>query len=95
MPAVLNAADEVAVEAFLQGQIKFTDITKVVKATMEKYKNDCRGGAPVPECFYRGCPLPRGDHKGLPYMEEILEADRFARELAKEIVKKVIKKELQ
>lgn len=34
-PAVLNAADEVAVEAFLNGKISFTDISKVVIGTYE------------------------------------------------------------
>lgn len=38
MPAVLNAADEVAVEAFLKRKIEFTDIAKVVRATMENYE---------------------------------------------------------
>lgn len=39
MPAVLNAADEVAVDAFLQGEIAFTDITGIVKTVMGKYQN--------------------------------------------------------
>ncbi|MDP2681270.1 MAG: 1-deoxy-D-xylulose-5-phosphate reductoisomerase [Deltaproteobacteria bacterium] len=39
MPAILNAADEVAVEAFLAQKIKFTDIPKIVKTTMEKFNN--------------------------------------------------------
>ena len=39
MPAVLNAADEVAVDAFLQGEIAFTDITGLVKTVMGKYQN--------------------------------------------------------
>ena len=34
-PAVLNAADEVAVEAFLAGKISFTDIARVVIKTYE------------------------------------------------------------
>ena len=37
MPAVLNAADEVAVEAFIAGKICFTDIPKVVEKTMKAY----------------------------------------------------------
>ena len=40
MPAVLNSADEVAVESFLKGKIKFCDIPVVVKKTMTKMKND-------------------------------------------------------
>ena len=37
MPAVLNAADEIAVGAFLESRIGFTAITKVVEATMERH----------------------------------------------------------
>ena len=35
-PAVLSAADEMAVEAFLNGQIKFTDIPKLVYTVLRK-----------------------------------------------------------
>ncbi|RZT42003.1 1-deoxy-D-xylulose-5-phosphate reductoisomerase [Cupriavidus agavae] len=35
-PAVLNAANEVAVEAFLEGAIRFTDIARVVDAVLEQ-----------------------------------------------------------
>jgi 1-deoxy-D-xylulose-5-phosphate reductoisomerase len=38
LPSVLNAADEVAVEAFLQGKIKFTQIYKVVEKVVLKHK---------------------------------------------------------
>jgi 1-deoxy-D-xylulose-5-phosphate reductoisomerase len=34
-PATLNAADEVAVEAFLQGRLGFLGITEVVSQTVE------------------------------------------------------------
>lgn len=34
-PAVLNAANEVAVEAFLQGRMRFLDIPAVVSAALE------------------------------------------------------------
>lgn len=37
MPAVLNAADEVAVEAFLDGRIRFTDIPRVVEAALRAH----------------------------------------------------------
>ncbi|WII93894.1 1-deoxy-D-xylulose-5-phosphate reductoisomerase [Kingella negevensis] len=36
-PCVLNAANEVAVAAFLRGQIRFTDIAKVVGECLEKH----------------------------------------------------------
>lgn len=37
MPAVLSAADEVAVEAFLARKVKFTDIPRVIERTMAAY----------------------------------------------------------
>jgi 1-deoxy-D-xylulose-5-phosphate reductoisomerase len=37
-PAVLSAADEVAVEAFIAGQIRFTGIPEVVEKTLKAYK---------------------------------------------------------
>lgn len=38
MPAVLSAADEVCVDRFLNGKIKFTDIVPGVKMVMEKHQ---------------------------------------------------------
>ena len=38
LPAVLNAANEVAVEAFLNRRISFTDISTVVWRTMEQHQ---------------------------------------------------------
>lgn len=38
MPAVLNAANEVAVEAFLGGRIGFLQITRLIKEIMERHK---------------------------------------------------------
>jgi 1-deoxy-D-xylulose-5-phosphate reductoisomerase len=38
MPAVLNAANEMAVAAFLNGRLKFMDIPKTVAATMEAHQ---------------------------------------------------------
>ena len=40
MPVVLNAADEIAVEAFLEGKIKFTDIPKIIESVMAEHKTD-------------------------------------------------------
>jgi 1-deoxy-D-xylulose-5-phosphate reductoisomerase len=37
MPAVMNAANEVAVEAFLEGKIKFIDISVVIEKTMNAH----------------------------------------------------------
>ena len=43
MPAVLNAADEVAVDAFLREKLSFLGISEVVSETLEKlsYMADC------------------------------------------------------
>jgi 1-deoxy-D-xylulose-5-phosphate reductoisomerase len=41
-PAVLNAADEVAVHAFLEGRIRFTDIARIVEKTLAKHKGSER-----------------------------------------------------
>jgi 1-deoxy-D-xylulose-5-phosphate reductoisomerase len=37
-PAALCAADEVAVELFLSGRIKFTDIAKLVQQTLDEHQ---------------------------------------------------------
>jgi 1-deoxy-D-xylulose-5-phosphate reductoisomerase len=37
LPTVLNCANEVAVDAFLQGQIKFGSIARIVEHTLEQY----------------------------------------------------------
>lgn len=57
MPAVLNAANEVAVELFLKDVIGFTDIQRIVEDSMLQHK-----------CVKN------------PKLEDILEADRAARE---------------
>ena len=38
MPSVLNAANEVAVDAFLRGMIRFTEIPSVIRETMEGHE---------------------------------------------------------
>lgn len=59
-PAVLNAADEVAVGMFLDGRLPFTGIYRVIREVMERL------GA-----------------KEIRSIEDVLEADRAAREAAK------------
>ena len=39
MPTVLNGANEVAVELFLKGKIKFNDIARIVENAMNNHKN--------------------------------------------------------
>jgi len=65
MPAVLNAVNEVAVEAFLCRQISFTQIPEVVEDVMNRH--NVTAGATV---------------------DEILQADSWARQQAKSIVAK-------
>ena len=38
MPAILNAANEVSVNAFLEGAIKFTDIPILIQRVMEDHE---------------------------------------------------------
>lgn len=39
MPAAMNAANEVAVEAFLNGGIRFVEIAEVIRSTMEAHSH--------------------------------------------------------
>ncbi len=40
MPTVLNAANEIAVEAFLNEQVRFTDIAKIIERSMAQFAAD-------------------------------------------------------
>ena len=44
LPVVLNAADEIAVSAFIAGKIRFTDIPRIIEKTMAAYT--VSGGLP-------------------------------------------------
>lgn len=64
LPAILNAANEIVVEAFLNQKISFLDIYKIIEKTMELHqviKN--------------------------PSLADILEADRWARDIAEKYSK--------
>jgi 1-deoxy-D-xylulose-5-phosphate reductoisomerase len=63
MPAVLNAANEIAVHAFLDRMISFVDITSVVRQTMAGHRV-----------------------RSEPNLDDIIAADRWARERAKQLV---------
>ena len=65
-PAVVNAADEIAVEAFLSSRIGFTDISDTVISVYEKM----------------------ADAKTATSLEDIIAADRAARQIAKEEIAK-------
>lgn len=64
-PAVLCAADEVAIELFLAGRIKFLDIPLLVEAVLEKHRSFLR-----------------------PTLEDIEQADRWARAEVLEAVRR-------
>lgn len=38
MPAIMNGANEILVDAFLNGDIRFTDIAEIIEETMDNYK---------------------------------------------------------
>ncbi len=59
LPAVLNAANEIAVEAFVNRKINFPQITETVRRTMDAHKIVSH-----------------------PTLEQILEADSWARRAA-------------
>jgi 1-deoxy-D-xylulose-5-phosphate reductoisomerase len=44
VPAVLNAANEIAVEAFLGGSIRFTDIVRVVERALSAHERVAQPG---------------------------------------------------
>lgn len=65
MPAVLNAANEQAVELFLQEKIQFLDIPRVIETVCDRHQSH---------------------NLATPTLEDILEADRWARAAVLEMV---------
>jgi 1-deoxy-D-xylulose-5-phosphate reductoisomerase len=63
MPAVLNAANEIAVQAFLDEQISFKEISEMIHKTMDNHKS-----------------------QAVNQLEDVLEADRWAREQTKKLI---------
>ena len=66
LPAVLNAANEMAVRAFLKRRVPFVKIPEVIRETMERHNV-------VPD----------------PALDDILEADRWAREQARNLIDRI------
>ncbi|HOI74873.1 MAG TPA: 1-deoxy-D-xylulose-5-phosphate reductoisomerase [Syntrophales bacterium] len=64
-PAVMNGANEIAVEAFLKGRIRFTDMAATIKEV-----------------------LSRHDREDIRSVEDVLRADRWAREAAQTIIER-------
>jgi 1-deoxy-D-xylulose-5-phosphate reductoisomerase len=71
MPAVLNAANEQAVALFLEEQVGFLDIPRVIERVCDRHRNDLNSS---------------------PSLQDILEADAWARQAVQEAVGKVILK---
>ena len=70
-PAVLSAADEVAVNSFLQNRIGFTDICRVVESVVNAHDRSSGGN---------------GDSSDGPNLEELLSADAWATKEAQRVV---------
>jgi 1-deoxy-D-xylulose-5-phosphate reductoisomerase len=71
MPTVVNAADEVAVDAFLKRKIGFLDIPDIIRQTMEAHKiQDPRLKTQDSECS----------------LDDIIAADKWARDFAGSIL---------
>jgi 1-deoxy-D-xylulose-5-phosphate reductoisomerase len=66
-PAVLNAADEVAVSAFMENKISFIDLPEIIEKI-----------------------LARHDSMNDPSLDDILQADRWARKETKKIIGRII-----
>jgi 1-deoxy-D-xylulose-5-phosphate reductoisomerase len=64
-PAVLNAVNEVTVDAFLRGMIGFTDIASINEAVLDAHLGQHRG-------------------EGVRDLEDVMEADAWARRMARE-----------
>jgi 1-deoxy-D-xylulose-5-phosphate reductoisomerase len=66
-PAVLNAANEIAVEAYLDEKIKFTDLSEIIEKVLNVH-----------------------DSSVDPSLEEILQADQWARMQTKKNIERII-----
>ena len=75
-PAVLNAANEQAVDAFLVGRLRWTDIVEVDAAVVGEHEGF--SGAPAP-----GAP---DDPGAAPRLDDVLAAEAWARRRAEELI---------
>ncbi|MEP7235173.1 MAG: 1-deoxy-D-xylulose-5-phosphate reductoisomerase [Ignavibacteriota bacterium] len=74
-PCIFNAANEIAVEAFLNEEIAFTDIPQIITQTLDEAPP--RSGAPLDASSEESITLE---------IERIYHADQKAREFAKQLV---------
>jgi 1-deoxy-D-xylulose-5-phosphate reductoisomerase len=66
-PVVLNAADEVAVSAFIEKKIRFIDLPNIIEKVLNRY-----------------------DSINNPSLDDILQADLWARRETKKIIERII-----
>ena len=52
MPAVLNAANEIAVERFLAGELSFSSIVEIVSRVLEKHAGEISPIASVDDALH-------------------------------------------
>ena len=71
-PAVLNAANEQAVDAFLAGRLRWADIVRIDAAVVEEHE-----GAPASDA---------PDDPAVPGLEDVLAAETWARRRADELI---------
>ena len=82
-PAVYNAANEVCVDAFHDGTIRFTDIVATIERVVDAYAAHLAAPGPGPES---GPGLGSGKLSGMMDVDQVLRADRWAREHARRYV---------
>ncbi len=80
-PAVFNAANEVAVQAFLEGRVAFLGIVDTVGAVLQEHLDRAAGGSTLP---VDAVPL-RGD---APTVDDVFAADAWARERAGQLTQR-------
>jgi len=88
VPAVLNAANEVAVHAFLDRNIGFNDIPAIIRKTVREHaakSGQANGRLFIPPCGGDGTANRQ------PSLEDVIAADRWARLAAESSIKEIQK----
>ncbi|MBF0375898.1 MAG: 1-deoxy-D-xylulose-5-phosphate reductoisomerase [Desulfamplus sp.] len=77
LPAVMNAANEVAVNAFLNHEIDFPTIFTIIEKTMDMHRNIDKSGKNV-----QGSEINRVTYT----LDDVINADKWAREIANSFI---------
>ena len=88
VPAVLNAANEVAVHAFLDRNIGFNDIPAIIRKTVREHASkseEVNGRLFIPPCGGDGTANRQ------PSLDDVIAADRWARLAAESSIKEIQK----